>query len=772
MSVELSGAGLAQPSQSSEVATVVSNAHHYPDPVKKPTKDMSTASTFFGRGSAKSLFGPKNDDQNPKHRTKTLTRSSTAENRRRNSAKLEGLIHQYDLRDTIEDSGQAKLTMNFINSAMSLKDDHRVFHYFLALAAVYAGFVVPWGGAFSDSSFTISLANTVYVTDFLFGVDMYGVGKENYSLWRSASVARSTFSRRKLLVHFTLSVYNFLPFNALLYILGQSMWSPLGNLTMIQVVSRLRVGMKSRSAVSEKSGSLHKFQHVFAKLLKTMVFMMLLLHIFCCSWIMICKLGCEDYFLDLKRVNATNGVTWASDVNEIREVYDGTCWFARDTFADETQVLNIWADSASDVHLYFRTLFLSTTMFVGGENIEPVNTIESVAGFIGVIVGVAFTAIFYGQTMSLIHSLDSRGHDFRKKMEHLGEMMEYLNLPSKLRERINMYYWYSWSKNSNYTSKGTGQFLSELSEPLAMEVQLFCHKDMIGNIPFFKDVDPAVIRCVLDKIIPELFLPGDYIFRQGDAAQKLYMIQSGTVEIVDSQGNHLVTLKEGKYFGEVSLLTDLRRTASAKATSYCTTDTLSKKSFNEIREQFEEFNDSIVEMCETNEYKFNTEDDLDNEDDLDSVNRQNSYTKSGSPPSFSEDRGTDPYSSGVQPNPLQRDNSSSTANASAMKLRTSTITMGPTSSEVQAKMQDAKQFHGSSTRVFSNTSHQSHRPSESDIRRVVAEEVRKEMRAMKEFFKEENEKIAKSIAEASAKQVKGSKSKVAMGLGPSRKQLT
>ncbi|GMH97467.1 hypothetical protein TL16_g13355, partial [Triparma laevis f. inornata] len=128
--------------------------------------------------------------------------------------------------------------------------------------------------------------------------------------------------------------------------------------------------------------------------------------------------------------------------------------------------------------------------------------------------------------------------------------------------------------------------------------------------------------------VPELFLPGDYIFRQGDAAQKLYMIQSGTVEIVDSQGNHLVTLKEGKYFGEVSLLTDLRRTASAKATSYCTTDTLSKKSFNEIREQFEEFNDSIVEMCETNEYKFNTEDDLDNEDDLDSVNRQNSYTKS------------------------------------------------------------------------------------------------------------------------------------------------
>ena len=140
-------------------------------------------------------------------------------------------------------------------------------------------------------------------------------------------------------------------------------------------------------------------------------------------------------------------------------------------------------------------------------------------------------------------------------MENIGETMEYLNLPTRLKERINLYYWYAWSKSgSAASSKGTGQFLTELSEPLAMEVQLICHSNVIGNIPFFQNADSAVIRRVLDKIIPELFLPGDYIFRHGDTANKLYMIQSGEVEILDDQGLHLVTLGEGKYFGEVSLL--------------------------------------------------------------------------------------------------------------------------------------------------------------------------------------------------------------------------
>ena len=369
-------------------------------------------------------------------------------------------------------------------------------------------------------------------------------------------------------------------------------------MAMLQVVSRLRVVGERNGQLSQ--GNTHRFHQVIGSLFKTLVVMLLLLHIICCSWILICKVGCGPFIVELegirKSYNYTNGTTpedMLDDMTDHQKLYSETCWFARDAFPPP-----LITGEKGNGQLYLRTIFLSTAMFVSGENIEPTNVLEYMFGMIFILIGVAFTAIFYGQTMTLIHSLDARGIEFRKKMDHVNDTMEHLQLPTKLRERVNMYYWYSWYRYSNFSSNGMGQFLTELSEPLAMEVQLVCHSNVIGNIPLFKGVDSNVIRSVLLKIKPEIFLPGDYIFRHGDTAVKLYMIQSGTVEILTYSGEVLVTLEEGSYFGEVSLLTDVKRTASAKSTDYCTTDTLSKVSFNEIRAIYPEFNQMIVEMCE------------------------------------------------------------------------------------------------------------------------------------------------------------------------------
>jgi len=139
-----------------------------------------------------------------------------------------------------------------------------------------------------------------------------------------------------------------------------------------------------------------------------------------------------------------------------------------------------------------------------------------------------------------------------------------------------------------------------------MEIQLACHSTVIGGIPLFQDCGPNVIRMVLLCIKPEIFLPGDLIFRMGDEADKLYMIQNGEVEIISGTGEILVILEAGNYFGEVALLTDIHRTASARSSSYSTCDTLSKASFDTIRHKYTEFNEKIKAICEAKEYVFDT----------------------------------------------------------------------------------------------------------------------------------------------------------------------
>jgi len=61
---------------------------------------------------------------------------------------------------------------------------------------------------------------------------------------------------------------------------------------------------------------------------------------------------------------------------------------------------------------------------------------------------------------------------------------------------------------------------------------------------------------------------GDIIFSEGEIGNEMYIVQSGTVELLKTIGKEtrvLATLEKGDFFGEMSVLEDLPRTASARA---------------------------------------------------------------------------------------------------------------------------------------------------------------------------------------------------------------
>ena len=61
---------------------------------------------------------------------------------------------------------------------------------------------------------------------------------------------------------------------------------------------------------------------------------------------------------------------------------------------------------------------------------------------------------------------------------------------------------------------------------------------------------------------------GDTVFREGDAGEEMYIIQKGEIEILKSFGpetHRLALLEVGDFFGEMSLLEELPREASARS---------------------------------------------------------------------------------------------------------------------------------------------------------------------------------------------------------------
>jgi CRP-like cAMP-binding protein len=61
---------------------------------------------------------------------------------------------------------------------------------------------------------------------------------------------------------------------------------------------------------------------------------------------------------------------------------------------------------------------------------------------------------------------------------------------------------------------------------------------------------------------------GEIIFSEGDIGTEMYIVQTGTVELLKAIGGEtkvLATLEKGDFFGEMSVLEDVPRTASARA---------------------------------------------------------------------------------------------------------------------------------------------------------------------------------------------------------------
>lgn len=80
-----------------------------------------------------------------------------------------------------------------------------------------------------------------------------------------------------------------------------------------------------------------------------------------------------------------------------------------------------------------------------------------------------------------------------------------------------------------------------------------------------------------------VFKEGDIIFKENEEdCKEMYIIDSGRVNIVKKVGDTditLTTLDEGDFFGEMSLITGSKRSASAIAHTKCKLHTMDKETF-------------------------------------------------------------------------------------------------------------------------------------------------------------------------------------------------
>jgi len=97
--------------------------------------------------------------------------------------------------------------------------------------------------------------------------------------------------------------------------------------------------------------------------------------------------------------------------------------------------------------------------------------------------------------------------------------------------------------------------------------------EALGNVNIFRNLSHKELKVVLNLVYERMYKKGDYIFKQGYPGNGMYIILKGTVQIIQEnvegdtkKEKDLATLHSGDFLGEISLLDEAPRSASA----YCT----------------------------------------------------------------------------------------------------------------------------------------------------------------------------------------------------------
>lgn len=108
---------------------------------------------------------------------------------------------------------------------------------------------------------------------------------------------------------------------------------------------------------------------------------------------------------------------------------------------------------------------------------------------------------------------------------------------------------------------------------------------VMATSDLFRHIDKKERTEILHKLTLQTFEPGTLIIQEGCPGDYLYLIKSGKADVTtwrDEQEMLLATIKEGEFFGEISLVTGAARTASVRARTLVETLRLSKADLEDV----------------------------------------------------------------------------------------------------------------------------------------------------------------------------------------------
>jgi mechanosensitive ion channel-like protein/cyclic nucleotide-binding protein len=120
-------------------------------------------------------------------------------------------------------------------------------------------------------------------------------------------------------------------------------------------------------------------------------------------------------------------------------------------------------------------------------------------------------------------------------------------------------------------------------EPVTTERHIAAAADHLGSINLFKTLGPEARQKLAHSADHRLFASGESIVRQDAEGDSMFVLMKGQARVVlEPSGQDVAVIPEGGFFGEMSMLTGDRRTATVKAVDDVMVLEIAAKDFREL----------------------------------------------------------------------------------------------------------------------------------------------------------------------------------------------
>lgn len=182
------------------------------------------------------------------------------------------------------------------------------------------------------------------------------------------------------------------------------------------------------------------------------------------------------------------------------------------------------------VHSLYLSLTLATTTGFG--DISAESSGERVVACIGMVIGTGMFSFGLTSVLVIFQSMDTERVQFRERIDRLNKYLALRGLPPRLKAEVRQFF---------FEKSGEQQWLDllaeerrlmmELSPSLRTKLVLMVNKDIIRRVSFFMDATPRFATELLLSMSAEFYAPGEAIAKEGDAADRLWIVVKGQVAL-------------------------------------------------------------------------------------------------------------------------------------------------------------------------------------------------------------------------------------------------